>query len=281
MTERPCDLRGKNGQPLRVLITRPDEQAEETAELVRAAGGKPLVYPCLFRAPPPDSAAFLDALKNLDRYDVIAITSANAALAFAEGLRGVFPNASSLKNVLGDAVLAAVGPRTALALREQGLPPTLVPSGDNTAEGLAALISASQTARGRSLENTRVFFPRALEARTALASALRGAGAEVFEAVAYQMTPAASASLLPIVELLRKGQVDLAPFGSPRTVAIALNSLGGRGKAAQLLAGVLVGAVGPTTAAALEEFGVAVDVVARPATFSALLSAMSERHRGS
>ena len=60
----------RSGRPLRILITRPDEQAEETAALVRAAGGLPLVYPCLRRAPPSDPRAFRASLLHPDGYDL-------------------------------------------------------------------------------------------------------------------------------------------------------------------------------------------------------------------
>ena len=45
-----------------VLLTRPAGQAEETAELVRQAGGEPLVFPCLRPGPPADAQPLHAAL---------------------------------------------------------------------------------------------------------------------------------------------------------------------------------------------------------------------------
>lgn len=271
----PLSLRDPaSGRPLRVLITRPDEQAEETAELVRQAGGLPLVHPCLRRAPPRDSAGFLDALSRPDGYRVVAIPSANAALAVAEGLAQLPPDRSTQ---LRRTPFAAVGPRTAAALTAHGIEPQIVAEHDNTGEGLAAAIAANLRAHGQTLDGAHILVPRAAVANPALVDALGRAGADVIEAVAYEMLPSPPSLLAEMVELLHAGEVDLLPFGSPRTAAVALEALSSLGieAASRALDRVVIGAIGPTTAAALAKANVRVDVVAQPATFEALLHAMA------
>jgi len=274
-TARALDLRDPvSGRPLRVLITRPDEQAEETAELVRAAGGEPLLFPCLHRAPPPNPQAFLEALSQPGGYAVVAVSSANAALSLGAGL-------AKTGDLVGT-LFAAIGPRTARALASQGIYAEVVAGEasqegqESTAEGLAAAIAQALASRGLTLAGARVLFPRAVQARAALVEALTSAGAQVIEAVAYDMIAATPAELGPMAALLRAGAVDLAPFGSPRTASIALSALAADAAAARLLERTVVGAIGPTTAAALRSSAVRVDVVAQSATFSALLAAMAE-----
>lgn len=279
MAESPpsLDLRdGPGGRPLRVLITRPDEQAEATAELVRLAGGEPLLFPCLHRAPPPDPVALLQAAGEAASHSIVAVTSANGATALCEALRQL---GQSPSEALAHALVAAVGSQTAAALARQGLPREclLVADEDSSGEGLARAIGERLQQTKQTLHGARVWFPRAAEARTELAAALRLAGATVIETVAYQMVSASPESLAPMVAHLRAGEVDLAPFGSPRTAAIALAAIGDA--APPLLSRVLVGALGRTTAAALEGAGVRVDAVAQPATFASLLLNLSHLAR--
>ena len=102
------------GRPLRVLLTRPAGQAEETAELVRQAGGEPLVFPCLRPGPPSDAQPLHAALALLrtQGFDGLALTSAHAVAQVLETLQQM--PASEL-------VVAAVGPRTAAALQQAGI----------------------------------------------------------------------------------------------------------------------------------------------------------------
>ncbi len=282
-----------SGRPLRVLITRPAEQAEQTAELVQQAGGEALVCPCLIAAPPvePLAAALQQALQALStaggRRPVLAVTSRYAVQALADALRSRAP-AQSLTDALQGWFVAAVGPRTADALAQQGRPADRIagePSAletaaekavDSTDEAssaaqLAALLVDLQRQLPADLApGKRVLFLRAAEARPTLPQTLRAAGFDVSERVAYRMVAASPDALGPMVQALTEARVDLVPFGSPRTVAIALSALGPR--AAALLATTRVGAIGQTTAQALRDAGVRVDVVATQARFDALLS---------
>ncbi len=252
--------------PLRVLITRPEEQAPETAELVRAAGGTALVHPCLRLAPPDDPRPLHQALHELGRFTWVALASANAARLVAPAL------------LAGPArpLLAAVGPRTAASLEELGLQVALCARAA-TAEGLAAELLAAVRARGRDPAAERVLLPRAAEGREALGEGLAAAGVQVTAVTAYQMVAATTAELAGLVALLQDGAVDLVPFGSPRTAELALAAVGPA--AAALLGRCTVGAIGKTTAAALTARGVRVDVSGAGATFAELLRALAAAHR--
>lgn len=248
-------------RPLRVLITRPADQAEESAEQVRAAGGIPLVYPCLRPAPPRDPRPLDEALARLDRFCALALTSANAVEAVAPALRGASPPLP---------LIAVVGERTADALRRRGLTADLV--GDSDGGALAARLLAAL--RSRELPRPhRVLLPGAQEARDELRAALEAAGAEPVPVIAYRMIAASADELRGLVEAVAGGAADLLPFGSPRTVAVALGALGP--DAARELRRLRVGAIGQTTAAALREAGVRVDAVAPQPSFHALLRALA------
>jgi uroporphyrinogen-III synthase len=104
---------------MRVLVTRPQADAERTADRLRASGHEPLIAPLLsVRAtgtPPPD-----------DPPDALLVTSAHAAAALER---------LSFK----DRPVFAVGERSAAAVRQAGC--ANVHSGEGDAAGLAALIA--------------------------------------------------------------------------------------------------------------------------------------------
>ena len=283
-----------SGRPLRVLITRPADQAEQTAELVQQAGGEALVCPCLIAAPPvePLAASLRQALQALSTAGgprpVLAVTSRYAVLALADALRSQAP-AQTLADALQGWFVAAVGPRTADALAQQGRPADRIAGEPSALESAAekavdATDEASSAAQLAALlvdlqqrqspadlaPGKRVLFLRAAEARPTLPQTLRAAGFDVSECVAYRMVAASPDALEPMVQALTEARVDLVPFGSPRTVAIALSALGPQ--AAALLARTRVGAIGQTTAQALRDAGIRVDVVATQARFDSLLS---------
>jgi uroporphyrinogen-III synthase len=123
---------------LRVIVTRPREQAEPLAERLEALGHE--VVRCPLIELEPIGPAELD----LSGYDWVVVTSANGARELAARARGRRPP------------VAAIGPGTAAALRALGIEPTLVPR-VSTQEGLVAefpsptgpvLFAGAEAARG-------------------------------------------------------------------------------------------------------------------------------------
>lgn len=97
-------------QGLRVLNTRPQDQAEPTSQAIRAAGGQVIALPCLaIQALPPD---WLIPLGSLDRYDLAIFISQNAVNYFFRQLPEPWPS---------DLVAVAIGQATAEALNAAGV----------------------------------------------------------------------------------------------------------------------------------------------------------------
>jgi uroporphyrinogen-III synthase len=260
-----------SSRPLRVLITRPADAALETADLVETAGGEPLVCPCLWPEPPADEGALVDALREAPRPLVVAFTSRYAVRALAAALHQHAP-ALSPSEALAGCYVAAVGPRTAEALADLLRPADLISAGEgaDAPASSAAGLAQQLVARFAKTAPAPVLFLRAAEARPTLPAALRGAGFHVTEVQAYRMRAATPAELEPLAAALREGRIDLAPFGSPRSVTTALSVLGS--DAPTYFAAVRVGAIGETTASALRQAGLRIDVIASTASFAQLLS---------
>ncbi len=98
--------------------------------------------------------------------------------------------------------------------------------------------------------------------------ALRNAGAEVTEVVAYRTVPTSTAAP-EALELARRGDVDVICFFS----ASAFHHLADRiGDAA--MRHITIAAVGPVTASAIRATGLEVAVEARQATGAAFVAAL-------
>ncbi len=107
----------------RVLVTRAAHQAGKLSEGLRALGAEPVEVPVL-EIQPPSSIEPLDrALRSLDSYDWLILTSVNTVRALQErsAVLGL-----SLRSKTGLKV-AAVGEATATAARNAGFAVSLVP----------------------------------------------------------------------------------------------------------------------------------------------------------
>jgi uroporphyrinogen-III synthase len=157
-----------------VLVTRATHQAGKLSDALRAVGAEPVEVPVL-EIQPPDSFEPLDrALRELDRFDWLIVTSANTVHALTQ-------RAAELNLSLEPPPLlkvAAVGDATAAAARKAGFTITLVPE-SYVAESLIS--GLTQLIRGR-----RILLARAAVARDVIPNMLLEAGAEVVVVEAYR-----------------------------------------------------------------------------------------------
>src|SRR5699024_2979655 len=110
--------------------------------------------------------------------------------------------------------IAAVGGVTAQALREWGLEPDLVPSGEQSAQGL----QADWPPYDPDLDPiNRVLLPRADIATETLVAGRQRRGGEVEAVTAYRPVRAAPPPA-PIRDAIKRGAFDAVLFTSPSTV---------------------------------------------------------------
>ena len=96
---------------MRVVLTRPVQEAERWAARLRERGHQPLVLPLLAIGPAPDTAALRQAAAAADSYAALMFVSANAVQGFCAA-RPAFTRARAW----------APGPATREALRAAGVP---------------------------------------------------------------------------------------------------------------------------------------------------------------
>jgi uroporphyrinogen III methyltransferase/synthase len=253
---------------LRIVLTRPREQAGDFEETVRALGGIAEIAPAIAITPPDGWEALDAALDRVDDFDWIAFTSANAVHAFLERAhsRGI-PSSRVAARKLG-----VLGHATAAMLAEALRDPDAIAEAQSAA-GLGEALPA--------VEGQRILIPHGDRAGHALAAALRGRGAEPTEVVAYRTIP--GEGIPSIVAGLREGSIDALLFASGSAVEFLADALATSDAIANRTEpGVraAIFCIGPGTARAAESAGFATDGIASEATQRALIDVMVRRFAG-
>lgn len=203
-----------------VLVTRPREQAEDTARLLRAAGHEALIDPVLDIRSLPVPEVPADAA-------AIAVTSANAVPA--------------LRALPDGLPLYAVGVATARALQAAGREAAGVAEGEGTA--LAELIRRTVPAPAT------IVHPCGRDVREGLEQGLVAAGYRYVPLVSYEAVPAAALGPMS-ARALGEGRIDAGLFFSPRSAARWAELVGAAGLADGVRP-MLAACLSPAVAAAL------------------------------
>ncbi|MQA60802.1 MAG: bifunctional uroporphyrinogen-III C-methyltransferase/uroporphyrinogen-III synthase [Actinophytocola sp.] len=234
----------------KVLVPRTKEQAGEMADRLRSHGATSHEVPTISVEPPRSPAQMERSVKGLvdGRYQWVVFTSANAVRAVWEKFTEFGLDARAFSGVK----IACVGEATAAKVRSFGIVPELVPSGEQSSEGLLAEFAPYDDVLD---PVNRVLLPRADIATEILAAGLAERGWEVDDVTAYRTVRAAPPPA-ETREMIKTGGFDAVCFTSASTVR---NLVGIAGKPH---ARTLVACIGPKTAETAKEFGLRVDVLA-------------------
>jgi uroporphyrinogen III methyltransferase/synthase len=246
---------------IRIVVTRAGAQASGLVRQIESAGGEVVEFPTIEIQPPDDFEAFDAAIDKIEQYDWLIFTSVNSVAPFLARLR----NAGKSAGALASLQVGAIGPETAKRLGSAGITTTLVPE-RYQAEGIL------DSVRPELMKGKRVLIPRAAEAREVLPETLRAWGAGVDVVVAYRTT-LPKVDLTPLVELLRRGQIDVITFTSASTVRNFVRLFGGK-NLAEIAAGTAIACIGPITARTVEEAGARPAIVAKEFTTAGLTRAI-------
>ncbi|MGI5165480.1 uroporphyrinogen-III synthase [Spirillospora sp. CA-253888] len=248
----------------RVLVPRTKEQAADLSEQLRAYGAVPDEVPTISVEPPRTPQQMDRAVKGLvtGRYEWVVFTSTNAVKAVREKFVDYGLDARAFAGLK----VAAVGEQTARALVEFGVQPDLMPTGQQSSEGLAEVWPPFD----EDLDPiNRVLLPRADIATDTLIARLTALGWECEDVTAYRTVRAAPPPA-PIREAIKGGGFDAVLFTSSSTVK---NLIGIAGKPHNV---TVIAVIGPQTAKTAEEYGLRVDVMADKPSVSALAEALAE-----
>jgi uroporphyrinogen III methyltransferase/synthase len=248
----------------KVLVPRTKEQSAALSEQLVSYGAVPVEVPTIAVEPPRTPQAMDRAIRGLvsGRYAWIAFTSVNAVKAVREKIEELGLDSRALAGVK----VACVGEQTAAAVRDWGITPELVPTGEQSSDGL--LLDWPQYDDVYDALD-RVFLPRADIATETLVAGLVERGWQVDDVTAYRTVRAAPPPA-DIREAIKTGGFDAVLFTSSSTVR-NLVGIAGKPHASSVIA-----VIGPQTAKTAQELGLRVDVHAPKPSAALLAEALAD-----
>jgi len=280
----------KKSKPLagiRVLVGRARHQAGALSSELRKQGAQILEIPFIEIRKPTSFGPLDSALKNLNAYDWLILTSVNGVEAMWDRLKKLrmisarkkrhhwegheFTRATKGRKKAASAAegrlrVAAIGPATRKAIEQRGLSVDVVPK-EYVAESVVRSLRAK-------VKGKRILLVRAKVARDVIPRELRRAGAHVDVVEAYEtVVPQSSRSRLQAVLKHPRKRPNVVTFTSSSTVKNFVELLGARGKL-RLLDGVQMASIGPVTSATLRDLGLRVDIAAKEFTIPGMIAAI-------
>lgn len=243
-------------QGRRVVVTRPRKDFPAFARLLQGQGATPISLPTIEIRPSMEAELLTSTLEKLHRFNWLIVTSANAVRVLGEYLTN-----NALPRPLR---LAAIGPKTANALRRRGWKVDFVPD-KYVAE---AILPGLGNVNGQHL-----LLARGDLANPDLPEGIRAAGGEVIDLVVYRTQPVSPDP--QGVEQIRRG-VNVLTFTSSSSTRnfVSLMQLAHLDPS-NLPGSPIYAYIGPVTAATAQEFGLPNGVVAEVHTLEGIVDSLS------
>jgi len=262
----------KKGPPLaglRIVVGRARHQASALSSGLRELGADVFEIPFIEIRKPRSYKPLDTALKNLQDYDWLILTSVNGVEALWKRVQNLRLSKRQFKHVQ----VAAIGPATKKAIKKRGIKVNVVPE-EYVAESVVE--SLRDQVAGK-----RVLLARARVARDVIPRELRKLGARVDVVEAYEtVIPQSSRTRLRTILKSRK-RPHMITFTSSSTVRNFVALLGKnvwrgryRPRKPSPLDGVRIASIGPVTSSTLRELGLRVDVEATEYTIPGLIKAI-------
>ena len=252
----------------RIVVTRPTDRVDQLANLLEAFGAEVIALPAIQLAPVESNGLFRRALHEIDTFDSVFFTSPEGIQWFK---RLLAKERKDLR-ILQGCHIAAIGPKTAASIEQQGVHVDYQPS-TFSQEGLLAGL------RHRRLDGKQALILSAKGARDVLEQGLQASGMSVVKVPIYQ-------SVMPRQFVQQVRRVFARP---PDWVTVTSSSCVDHlvaalraARFARLIPTIQWASIGPVTSRTVRQHGGRVAIEARTATIEGLVDAMVKRggHRG-
>jgi uroporphyrinogen III methyltransferase/synthase len=262
------EIAGLARQPLfgkRIAITRSREQAGVLREQLMALGARVIEIATTEVRDPASWEPLDSAIRRLEEFDYLLVTSANGARNFLRRLEACGRQVRDLRGL----IIGAIGPATAAEFAKSGAKVAVTPR-QYVAEGLLEALG------DRDLHGKAFLIPRAKVARDVVPRLLREKGGRVEVVEAYETV----VPQLPVGELQRlfTPSPDAVTFTSSST-ATNFAKLVGENNVSELLRGVAIASIGPITSETIRRLGLTVTIEAKESTMPGLVRAIEGHFR--
>lgn len=246
----------------RVAVTRARDEGARLNEALSALGAEVVAIPTI-EIRDPDSWEPLDAaIRRLEEFDFLLVTSANGVRKFLDRLAACGLSVGELARL----EIGAIGPATAAEFTKAGVKVGFVPR-EYRAEGLLEALG------DRDLHGKGFLIPRAKIARDLVPRTLKDRGAKVSVIEAYQtVMPSYKPGEL---ERLLNPPPDVVTFTSSSTAANFAKLLGEQ-RAREMLRTTVVASIGPVTSGTLRQLEANVTIEAATSTIPDLVEVLRE-----
>ncbi len=246
----------------RILVTRARSQASRLASGLKQLGATVVECPVIRSVPAEDTTPLDSAIRRLHDFEWVAFASPNGVHQTFDRVRMKGLDARALAGCK----IAAVGPATVLALKDQGINADLVPD-TFTAEGLvAAFRSADEKPKSAVVFRSDI-------GRETISRGLRDLGAEVTDVAAYRTVLAEDSA--EIANQAFKDGIDVVTFTSSSTVKNLRQLLDGN---VTPINNSVVVCMGPVTDATAQSFSMRVDIIPKEQSIEGIVTAIREHY---
>ena len=250
----------------KILVTRPESQAEKLAHGIQALGGIPIVLPCIIIAAPDSLTSLLQATEELSSFDIAVFISPNAVDQTVPLLKQSWP---SLPKHLK---IACVGSGTAKALADYQITVDFYPKARFNSEELITLPELQNIA------GKRIVLFKGEGGKPLLADTLQQRGAIVHKAIAYKRC----CPRINVESLLNRWEstaIDIIVSTSQEALNNFIQLIGKRG--AILLQNTPLLVISPSMEQAAKQLGLTKIILAENATDQAVITSLIQYRKQS
>ena len=252
---------------LQVLITRPRRQGSSLRDRLTGLGAEVHHVPLIETEPVENWDAVDSAIRSLQKYSGLIITSTNGMKYWWDRLHQQHTDQVQAARRLD---VFVVGRKSGTFVRRLGFRPTVIP-------GVVDSRTLAQELAGRCSAGSRYLHPTGDLAGAELSTILRGHRIAVDDLIVYRTLKANPAALTELRELFKTRSIDIVTVFSPSAVEVLADAV-----PAEELRKVTVAAIGGTTARAVEAASLKTHIVADTPSAESLVAAIQRhiRHRG-
>lgn len=245
-----------------IVITRSSDQASESVKKLESLGAKVISFPTIKVVPIKVFNHFDTYAEKLSTFDYIVFTSENAVKYSAKRLK------ESEISIPDKVKVVCVGNKTADKCEEYNIVVDIIPD-DFSAKGLLKYFEP------QNILEKKFFIPSSEIARDELKMGLIKQGAEVIQTPIYDVAETDEEENQKNKKLIAENKTDLFIFTSPSTFNNFIKILEIENPK-NYFKDFDVAAIGPTTAKAIEDRGVRVNVTPESFTMDELVDATIE-----
>jgi uroporphyrinogen-III synthase len=270
-----------NFNGLRVLSLE-SRRAVETSRLIRTYGGEPLVAPAMREVALDSNQPVLDFAEALVRgaFDLVIFTTGVGVKALVKTVSEHMDREAFL-NALRSVKIAARGPKSSSALRELGVPISVVAPEPFTWRSLMVSLEAKY---GQSLSGMNIAVQEYGTSNPELLTALAERSISITRLPVYQWAlPEDIQPLREAVIALAHGHVDIVIFMNAAQVAhlfLMANRMGYSDALHEGFRSTVIGSIGPSTTEGLNAYGIAPDYEPTQSKMGFLIKELAERAFG-